>query len=85
MNGDERRTRHTEAKAEQVERFNTAIAADCYRYVIGSRAELVRMATEPLNLTGTKWAPRVDVGIGTPPGEDWPAIWIRGLGKRPIY
>lgn len=83
MNGDERRIRHTEVKAEQVERFNSAIAADCYRYVIGSGADLLRKTTAPLNLTGTKWAPRVDVGIGIPPGENFPAVFIKGLGKRP--
>ena len=83
MNGNGRRARHTDARTEQVERLNAAIAADCYRYVFGSRADLLRKTTEPLNLTGTKWAPRVDVGIGTPPGEDQPAIWIKGLGKRP--
>lgn len=83
MNGNGRRTRHTDARNEQVERLNAAIAADCYRYVIGSCTDLLRKTTEPLNLTGTRWAPRVDVGIGTPPGEDQPAIWIKGLGKRP--
>lgn len=83
MNGDGRRTRYINARTEQVTRFNTAIAADCYRYVFGSRADLLRKTTEPLSLTGTKWAPRVDVGIGTPPDEDQPAIWIKGMGKRP--
>ena len=83
MNGNGQRTKHAAARTEQVERLNAAIAADCYRYVIGSRADLLRKTTGPLNLTGTKWAPRVDVGIGTPPGEDQPAIWIKGLGKRP--
>lgn len=84
MNGDGRRIAHTDARSEQVDRFNGAIAADCYRYVIGSRADLLRKTTEPLNLTGTRWAPRVDVGIGIPPGSDRPAIWIKGLGQRPI-
>jgi Protein of unknown function (DUF4238) len=84
MNGDGQRTRHTNARTEHVERFNAAIAADCYRYVIGSRTDLLRRTTDSLNLTGTKWEPRVDVGIGTPPGEDRPAIWIKGLGKRPM-
>ncbi len=84
MSGDRRRARHTDASKEQVERLNAAIAADCFRYVIGSDEDLLRSTTEPLNLTRTKWTPRVDVGIGLPPGEDRPAIWIKGLGKRPL-
>ncbi|TXT38626.1 MAG: hypothetical protein FD135_2729 [Comamonadaceae bacterium] len=85
MNGNGRRTRHTDARKEQVKRLNATIAADCCRYVIGSRADLLRKTTEPLNLTGTIWLPRVDVGIGSPPGEDHPAIWIKGLGTRPRW
>lgn len=84
MNGDERRVRHADVRPEQVERFNSAIAADCYRYVIGSRADLLQKTIAPLNLTGTQWAPRVDVGIGIPPGEKQPAVFIKGLGKRPM-
>ena len=84
MNGDKRRLRHAVVRPEQVERFNSAIAADCYRYVIGSSADLLHKTTAPLNLTGTKWAPRVDVGIGIPPGKKLPAVFIEGLGKRPI-
>ena len=63
---------------------NSVVAADCYRYVIGSSADLLHKTTAPLNLTGTKWAPRVDVGIGIPPGKKLPAVFIKGLGKRPI-
>lgn len=84
MNGDERRMRHADVQPEQVKRFNAAVAADCCRYVIGSNADLLNETTEPLNLTGTRWAPRVDVGIGIPPGENLPAVFIKGLGKRPI-
>lgn len=84
MNGDERRLRHADVRPEQVERFNASIAADCYRYVVGSSADLLRTTTAPLKLTGTRWAPRVDVGIGIPPGKDLPAVFIRGLGKRPV-
>lgn len=83
MNGDERRMRHSDVRPEHVERFNSAIAADCYRYVMGSGADLLRRTTAPLNLTGTRWAPRVDVGIGIPPGEKLPAVFIKGMGKRP--
>ena len=57
MNGDERRMRHADVRPEQVERFNSAVAADCYRYVIGSSADLLHKTTAPLNLTGTRWAP----------------------------
>ena len=84
MNGDERRTRHADVRPEQVERFNSTLAADCYRYVIGGSADLLHKATAPLNLTGTRWAPRVDVGIGIPPGKELPAVFIKGLGKRPM-
>jgi hypothetical protein len=84
MNGDERRMRHADVRPEQVERFNSAVAADCYRYVIGSSADLLHKTTAPLNLTGTRWAPRVDVGIGIPPGEKLPAVFIKGMGKRPM-
>ncbi|HNK18642.1 MAG TPA: DUF4238 domain-containing protein [Piscinibacter sp.] len=83
MNGDAGRMRHADVRPEQVERFNSAVAADCYRYVIGSNADLLRKTTAPLNLTGTRWAPRVDVGIGIPPGEELPAVFIKGLSKRP--
>jgi hypothetical protein len=83
MNGDERRMRHADVRPEQVERFNSAVAADCYRYVIGSNADLLHKTTAPLNLTGTRWAPRVDVGIGVPPGKELPAVFIKGLSKRP--
>lgn len=83
MNGDQRRIRHADVQPEQVERFNTAVAADCYRHVIGSSADLLHKTTEPLNLTRTRWAPRVDVGIGVPPGGEQPAVFIKGLGKRP--
>ncbi len=84
MNGDERRMRHIDAGPEQVERFNSAVAADCYRYVIGSSAEHLHKTTAPLNLTGTRWEPRMDVGIGIPPGEKLPVVFIKGLGKRPV-
>jgi hypothetical protein len=84
MNGDGRRMRHADVRPEQVERFNSAVAADCYRYVIGSSADLLHKTTAPLNLTGTRWAPRVDVGIGIPPGKELPAVFIKGLGKRPM-
>ena len=84
MNGDERRTRHADVRTEQVERFNAAVAGDCYRYVIGSSADLLRKTTAPLNLDGTRWAPRVDVGIGIPPGAKLPAVLIKGMGKRPM-
>lgn len=84
MNGDERRIRHVDVRPEQVDRFNSAIAADCYRYVVGSSTDLLDKTTAPLNLTGTRWAPRVDVGIEIPPGEDFPAIYIRGMGQRPV-
>lgn len=83
MNGDERRMRHADARPEQVDHFNSAVAADCYRYVIGSSADLLHKTAAPLNLTETRWAPRIDVGIGIPPGEDMPAVFIRGMGKRP--
>lgn len=83
INGDEGRMRHSDVRSEQVERFNAVVAADCYRYVIGSGADLLHKTTAPLNLTGTRWAPRVDVGIGIPPGEQLPAVFIKGLGKRP--
>lgn len=83
MNGDERRIRHADVRPEQVERFNAAIAADCYRYVIGSNADLLHKTTAPLNLSGTRWAPRVDVRIGIPAGEKRPAVFIKGLSKRP--
>jgi Protein of unknown function (DUF4238) len=83
MNGDKGRIRHADVRPEQVERFNSAVAADCYRYVIGSNADLLNRTTAPLNLAETRWAPRVDVGIGIPPGEELPAVFIRGLSKRP--
>ncbi|BCO26593.1 hypothetical protein MIZ03_1476 [Rhodoferax lithotrophicus] len=83
MNGDERRMRHADVKPEQVERFNTAVASDCYHYVIGSSVDLLDKTTAPLNLNGSMWAPRVDIGIGVPPGETQPAVFIKGLGKRP--
>ena len=84
MNGDGRGLRHANVRLEQVERFNAAVAADCYRYVIGSNADLLQKTTVPLYLTGTRWMPRVDVGIGVPPGEKLPAVFIKGLGKRPM-
>lgn len=84
MNGDEGRIRHTKVKAEQVAHLNASVAADCFRYVIGSREDIVRRAVEPLNLQGTQWVPRVEVGIGESPESGLPAIWIRGLGKRPV-
>jgi Protein of unknown function (DUF4238) len=84
MNGDERRMRHANVRPEQVERFNSAVAADCYRYVVASNADLLHKTTAPLNLTGTRWAPRVDVGIGIPPGEKRQAVFIKGLSKRPM-
>lgn len=83
MNGDERRMRHVDVQPQQVERFNSEVAADCYRYVIGSSADLLHNTTAQLNLTGTQWAPRVDVGIGVPPGQELPAVFIRRVGKRP--
>lgn len=83
MNGDERRMRHIDVRPAQVERFNSAVAADCYRYVIGSNSDLLQRTTAPLNLTGTQWASRVDVGVGVPPGDEFPAVFIKGLGKRP--
>lgn len=83
MNGDARRMRHDDVRPEQVERFNTVVAADCYRYVIGSNADLLNKTTTPLNLKGTRWAPRVDVGIAVPPGEIRPAVFIKGLSQRP--
>jgi len=83
MNGDECRMRHVDVRPEQVERFNAAVAADCYRYVFGSSADLLHKTTVPLNLTGTCWSPRVDVGIGVPPGGKVSAVFIKGLGKRP--
>lgn len=83
IDGNGGRIRHLKANKEQVERLNAEIANDCYRYVICSRTDLLQKAIEPLNLMGTKWAPRIEVGIGIPPGKDRPAIWIKGLGKRP--
>ena len=83
MNGDEGRMRHADVRPEQVERFNSAVAADCYRYVIGSSADLLHKTTAPLNLTRTRWTPRVYVGIGIPPGKELPAVFIKGLSKRP--
>lgn len=84
MNGDGRRLRHVDVRSEQVERFNSAVAADCYRCVIGSNADLLQKTTTRLNLTGTRWAPRVDVGIEVPPGKKLSAVFIKGLGKRPM-
>ena len=75
--------RHADVRPEQVERFNSAVAADCYRYVIGSSADLLHKTTAPLNLTRTRWTPRVYVGIGIPPGKELPAVFIKGLSKRP--
>jgi hypothetical protein len=83
MNGDECRFRHTTVKPEQVARFNSTIAADCFQYVIGSQESVVRRTVDPLRLHKTKWAPRMDVGIGKCPISGLPAVWIRGLGKRP--
>jgi hypothetical protein len=83
MNGNERRMQHADARPEQVERFNTTVAADCYCCVIGSSADLLQKTIAPLNLNETRWTPRVDVGIGVPPGTQLPAVLIRGMGKRP--
>ncbi|MDZ7813647.1 MAG: DUF4238 domain-containing protein, partial [Ideonella sp.] len=41
MNGDEGRIRHTTVKPEQVARFNSSVAADCFRYVIGSQENVI--------------------------------------------
>lgn len=49
-----------------------------------SDGDLLHKTAAPLGLTETRWAPRVDVGIGIPPGEDMPAVFIRGMGKRPV-
>ncbi|MGM9489773.1 DUF4238 domain-containing protein [Ideonella sp. YS5] len=84
MSGAERTIVHADATAVQVERFNRPIAGDCYRYLIGSSADLVRSAAEHLDLMGTAWAPRVEVGVAVPPGEAHPAIFIKGLARRPI-
>ena len=83
IDGSGGRLRHVNVKKEHVERFNLEIAADCFRYLIGSRADILQKTTEPLNLTGTIWVPRMDVGIGIPPGGELPAIWIKRLGTRP--
>lgn len=83
MNGDRGRMRHADVRPEQVERFNSAVGADCYRYVIGSNADLLHKTTAPLNLIGTRWAPRVAVGIGAHPGKDLPTVFIKGLSRRP--
>ena len=84
MNGDGGRTRYRLAGEDQVESFNATIAADCYCHVFGSNEELLRRTTEPLNLTGTEWTPRVDVGIGLPPDKVQPAIWLKRVGRRPV-
>ena len=83
MDGDERRTRHANVRADQVEHFNGVVAADCYRYVIAGSADLLKKTASALNLKGTKWTPRIDVGIGVSPGRKSPAVFIKGLGKRP--
>lgn len=83
MNGDGGRIMHTEAKLEQVKRFNLAIAADCFGHLIGSDVALVRQIAVSLDLAETIWAPRIEVGIGVSPGSARPAIWIKGLGRRP--
>lgn len=83
MNGDECRIRHTTVKPEQVARFNSTVAEDCFQYVIGSQENVIRRTVDPLKLHATTWAPRVDVGIGKSPISGLPAVWIRGLGRRP--
>jgi len=78
------RIRHSVARPEHVSNFNTAVAADCYRFVIASRERLVRQVVAPLNLCATQWAPKVDAGIGPMPDDGSPGVWIKGLGRRPM-
>lgn len=82
MNGDEGRFRRQVVRPEQVHRFNLSVAADCHRFVIGTKQEAVRRVVNELALAGTSWKPRTDVGVGKHPEDGGPAIWIRGRGKR---
>jgi hypothetical protein len=82
MNGDGGRFRRTSARPEQVLHFNLAVAADCYRFVIGSEEDSLRQVVDRLGLAGTQWKPRTEVGRGTHPVSGKPEIWIRGRGKR---
>lgn len=83
MNGDGGRFRRTSARPEQLRRFNLAVAANCYRFVIGTTEESLRQVVDELDLTGTQWQPRMEVGVGVHPASGDQAIWIRGRGKRP--
>jgi hypothetical protein len=82
MNGDGGRFRRTSVKPEQVQHFNLAVAADCYRFVIGAQEDSLRQVVDGLGLAGTQWKPRTEVGVGTHPVSGDQAIWIRGRGKR---
>lgn len=82
MNGDGGRFRRTSVRPEQVLRFNLAVAADCYRFVIGTQEDSLRQVVDSLGLAGTQWKLRTEVGLGTHPVSGEQAIWIRGRGKR---
>jgi hypothetical protein len=84
MNGDEGRFRRMSVKPEQADRFNSTMAADCYRFAIGTRGDSLRRLVDGLGLTGTQWTPRMEVGVGPHPVSGDQAIWIRGRGKRSV-
>lgn len=82
MNGDGARFRHMKVSADQVHRFNSKLAADCYRFVIGAQAEYLSETVGKLGLIGTSWSPRTDVDIATHPISGKKGIRIRGRGRR---
>lgn len=85
LTGDGSHLMHLDTRPEQVASYNAAVAADCFRYVIGSTEEIVRAVVDPLKLTGTSWAPKIEVGIGDKPNPDGTtsrAIYIKGLARR---
>lgn len=82
MNGDGGRFRRVSGRPEQVHRFNLTMAADCYRFVIGTEESYLRQVVDELCLAGARWQPRMDVGVGIHPASGDQAIWVRGRSKR---
>lgn len=82
MNGDEGRFRRLPVRPEQVHRFNLTMATDCRRFVIGTQENSLRRVVDVLDLTETKWNPKMEVGIEAHPTSGNKAIWIRRRGKR---